>query len=1027
MLTAQDIERILNEYVDRFVPATLRWKYHLMLVKGGPEYPHLSEQSHFAHIVNGAFGLVQLLGFLVDQGVPVPGLNEASLRKALALYTVHDLHKDREVKLEGTSSFSIPLDRLREEYERLKLDQFAEVDEYLMRAANVHKRSSKHGDLLISDDPEASRLWLLVRIADTLASVKTPEEAVISLQGYLTDLGPFFAPKSPPGRYALYYHQIKDVRGVLTHLIHQATAAQLREAYGFYPLLYFATGTLYVGPGQIEAPDRDVFIQGVIDDVLEALTRYASTGAKEAALSGLRRTRYDFEDFVYSFADVATLLEIAKGRASGTKGKIEDDIDSLLKKKDLPEDWGRENVEQRLDIDLDQPDAFMDHWYRARYYLLYADKLLRKLHPEDTVAWFLSAFPVPPEAGDQLRQVADVWRKGGPGKYVVPAAYHFLKGPAFKERSAEALPPERVLDEIHQYTLKQMRKLDTRVARQGVVYDLGFRQDLGIYLDQRLHLSFSPEVQLSSDALTAYRRPKRKGHSREMCSLCNRRSEYAQPLRTGILDDFGRVFSNRVLPAEEAPQGNRTWCPICHLEFIFRKLLGVGLPGSASYGNSYRIYLYVLPTFSFTPEHLKLFQPLLDLFQQVTHLPIRDYGGDAPGAPRLWLERRELDPYLVEDLMEVFNRQTAKIAEWGGRGYVGERLHTTPVRAEPHYYLIVWEKAARDQERDDTRIATRTEAWAKALFAATVISGLTSCKVYVTERPYLPMVDPADLKPTITLDSPPPALRGLLGGRTDVVSLYGRERGERSGLETVLDLSAALWTVTTNLRPDKDKNIAGRLGRLNRDPLAGAHFYKEYGRENKGESPYPTLTTACETLLDIRGGEMMGLVERIADKSLEIALPLQPRGASRRGKARRYELVFREAVSAMRKAQRLIPEMRKAAIGGQPPSEQSIAELKRLTAGTLLKGLERRQDSKRGEVFVRPWGDDLGQRIEEFVDILVNDVYLERAKGNFARFLRLENSLADGIYYYTDRNLSRIWDEHKAQKAAAEAASETEQ
>ena len=164
---------------------------------------------------------------------------------------------------------------------------------------------------------------------------------------------------------------------------------------------------------------------------------------------------------------------------------------------------------------------------------------------------------------------------------------------------------------------------------------------------------------------------------------------------------------------------------------------------------------------------------------------------------------------------------------------------------------------------------------------------------------------------------------------------------------------------------------------------------------------------------------MMDLVERIASKSLEIALP---RGATRRGKARRYELVFREAVSAMRKAQQMIPEMREAAIGGRRPSEQSIAELKRLTAGTLLKGLERRQVSGRGEIFIRAWGDELGRLVGEFIDILVDEVYLGRAGGSFARFLRLENSLADGIYYYTDRNLSRLWEEHKQQKVASEAA-----
>ena len=162
----------------------------------------------------------------------------------------------------------------------------------------------------------------------------------------------------------------------------------------------------------------------------------------------------------------------------------------------------------------------------------------------------------------------------------------------------------------------------------------------------------------------------------------------------------------------------------------------------------------------------------------------------------------------------------------------------------------------------------------------------------------------------------------------------------------------------------------------------------------------------------------MDLVEKVAEKSLEIALP---RGMSGRGKARRYELVFREGVAAMRKAQKVIPEMRKTALTGKRAAPESIAELKRLAAGTLLKGLERRQESKRGEIFVRAWGKELGRLVGEFMDILIDDLYLGRAGGSFARFVRLENSLADGIYYYTDRNLSRLWSEYQQQKAARQA------
>lgn len=158
----------------------------------------------------------------------------------------------------------------------------------------------------------------------------------------------------------------------------------------------------------------------------------------------------------------------------------------------------------------------------------------------------------------------------------------------------------------------------------------------------------------------------------------------------------------------------------------------------------------------------------------------------------------------------------------------------------------------------------------------------------------------------------------------------------------------------------------------------------------------------------------MDLVERIAGKSLEIALP---RSRARRGKAHRYEFVFREGVSAMRKAQALIPEMRAAAVTGKRPSGQAVSELKTLTAGTLLKALERRQKRDHSDITVRAWGDELTTLTGEFVDILVDEVYLRRARGSFAQFLRLENSLADGIFYYTDRHLDEAWSQYKDQKS----------
>jgi CRISPR type I-D-associated protein Csc3/Cas10d len=263
MLTIEVLENVLDQYVQRFIPAMQRWRYHLILAKGGMEYAHLSEQSMFGHVVNGSFSLARLLRFVAEKKLPIYGLNELTIRQALALYTIHDTHKLGGFEKMGGSEFSLPLERLREEYNKLGLDQFADVDEHLMRAANVSKRSQYQGDILLGEE-KGSLLWLLVRLADTMASMVNVRE-IGTLEGYLRQFAPEFA--SRMGRYGLYSHEVRDVRGVLTNLVHSAIAQRLEAENGFYPLLFFATGTLYLGPNQSPNFDRPTFIDSMVESV----------------------------------------------------------------------------------------------------------------------------------------------------------------------------------------------------------------------------------------------------------------------------------------------------------------------------------------------------------------------------------------------------------------------------------------------------------------------------------------------------------------------------------------------------------------------------------------------------------------------------------------------------------------------------------------------------------------------------------------------------------------------------------------
>lgn len=1023
MLTHEALQTILDDYTEQIVPVMYRSKYHLRLAKGGPDFAYLPEQSFFVHLINGVFGLARLLTFIIEHKIVVRGLDEQMVRKAVALFCVHDVHKLGGFEQIGSSEFSIPLERLRQEWDVLGLTAFAgDVDEHLMRAINVSRRSPYQGDLLLSDDPQANKLWLLKSIADNMASAKNPLEAVSSLEGtdYLKSLAPEFGTS-----WRLYAHELRDIRGVVTNLIHGATGAQLQQQFGFFDLLHFPTGTLYLGPKRIAEFERGVFITTLVDDVLNGLQPEPDL-KKSYAAEGLRRKNFDFQSYVYSFADIGTLLEIVLEETQRTKPdakSISDDVAQIARKDKTPEGWA-DQFEKRFEVSLNESKAFNEHWSLARRYLLYVDTLLHALSPQqDRLAWYAETFGISVQTLTHLREDEKLLASGGPGKHIVVPAYHFLRGAAFVERSAEATDIQSVIAELHTHTLKALQRVDTQEGRLAAIEELGFRADLQIYLDEHLSLSLAPEAHLPDDALADYANRKKKGHSPSVCSICNRVSEYTQPLRTDVLGDFGRVFSNRVLPASEAPGGLRPWCPICHLEFIFRRFAGLAVAGA--YEQSYRINLYVFPAFSFTPYHTQLLDKLLKPLREVSTVPVRDYGPDSIGVPRQWIARRELDPEWVDAVQTVLDRESARIA--ARANYVGETLRTART-LQANYLLAPWEKAVRDREKDDALIPTHTEAWAKATYIAAIIASLTGCRVFVTPRPYMPIADPSELKATVTLDAPPAAIAKLLGNEqdqklkawTDSISLYGIEEGRASGLERALDLFSALWVVTAEVHKakgsTKDKHIAERLGELMTNPLAGAHFYKEYARLNEDATPFPTLATACAILIEHLGGLMKDIVQQLSDLSLRIWEPdwKAGRGKAGRGKAHDYEWVFRETVTAIQNSFALIPESRAAIVTGKPLPPEALEAVKKIAAGTVLKGLQRRLDRRDGYF---PELQQLAALVGEFVALVVDEIFVKRAGGSVSQFVRLENRLADGLYYLTDRYKAKKFEERKAEKA----------
>lgn len=1018
------MEAPLRDYVEQVLPRLWKRGYHLRLAKGGAGYRHLSEQTMFAHVLNGAFGFSRLWAWLDREGL-LP-YDETQHRQFLSLWTTHDLYKLTDERL-GTSTFSLEEKTITAEVEALGLSDFAETTWRQHRAAMVGDPSPYQGDLALCP-PGTQRLLDMVHVADALASITSPQETggvwndLLKLSPRLKD-------------YVLYWHELSDIRGILTNQIHHAVATTLEQEHGLFPVLFFASGVLYIGRKELPSVDRARLCEKVADKVLSIL----QPGDVKIDIAQARRrgNPFRFEPFVFAIVPWKEVLRFGYQQALRKPSKKF--YAELIKKwfvkprkKELPYPDAAAMQKALGVTDLLDNADFNQRWNAVTTYLDFADGVVEVCanlkRPAERVRWFAQALDLSASLADELEPKAalfDAFTGGKACGYTVPLAYHWLMGKDFASRPAITQDLGEVLNTLDERVKHALKGVQPSEVGRRVLENLHVRDDLLAYLNERLSLSFALERTLETDPLPTYAQRKRQSHTK-LCSLCGRVSEWMQPIQTAVFADSAQEFSNRLLPRPTTQQ-RRQWCPVCSLEFTLRLLSGISPPPNVDTGKSRRLYLYVLPTYSFTPEYVQMFGGrVLRPFQEVTALQLRDSSKDAPSHAHLWVERRAFDDEMVEQVIGVFERQAKWVAQpmrQDGRWSRGERFFTVQrhALAQPNYLLFVWEKTCyggrrTQQEEREGRIPTASEMWAKVAFGASLLAGLTGSKVYVTERPYLPVSDVGSLKPTVILDSPHNVLRSVLT-REVASGEANRPRVSASpddsaapasaSLLEVLDVMASLWLVNSELkarteRTTKDKHIAERLKELGANPLAGAFFYRQYARLNDDATPSPIYTQACSILLERKGGKMMNIAKELAERSLALFLPSQ---TPRRGKAHRYEVVFRDAVDAIRKASSHC---------------HCPDEIKTCAAGTVLKALERRQQSRRRGGIVNPTGDDLNQLTVGFIALLVDEVLMKRANGSIATFNRMANQLADAIYFEIERELPERWKRWKEQRASRE-------
>jgi hypothetical protein len=1065
---------ILRDYLrDYAVPAMLEqgWAFKAAKSYGwqgqrGPEY-HI-DQPLRTHIINGLYALTRVLEYL--QKKEYYRISETEFKRTLVLYTMHDAYKDIEIATTrmGKSDFSIPLIELDKLLEKMRLRDFVHVKAEDIRAASVSLQSTRVADLA-SCTHGISHLLTLVHLADAFASQQTARDcktaqnrlreitrsdAITSRQNermsQRTGISAQAQDMKPP--LAFYYHELNEYRGLSTLLIHQATE-QVLDKFGLYPILYFANAILYLGPEGIALD-----VEGLQDNIAANLFTQVRQGANSESPTIAReacdpRKGLKFEKYAYLFCKLEDLLgaAIESTTLTNSSGFVSKLLANRIEKKKYkqPEDFY--NCYD-IPANTDETEAYAKRWLAASKMVMAVENIAEALVPGNTIEWLFSTFNTPKHIATAVQQNIKVLRDGGVADHCMIVAYHWLIKTHFhtNQRSwleVETVDVQRAMAKLSLQALEKYGKDEHLLA--FVEKELGFQSDAESYLRANLTFSFSPERLQDEDPLKEYEKERKQSHKR-ICIICNRLitskvDKKSTEIKTNVAEQQALVFSNKRLPSSEV-SSMMVWCPICYLEFMLRKLSGQSYPAGSDYNASYRLYLYVLPDYSFTPQ---LWQSIGEELLQdnfyaektvVSKLILRG-SKDEPGLPTQWLRQRTVDQGWLEQVRAMFADQATRMKmpskEGKPRSKRGDRI--TFSFNSPNYMLITYDNVVA-KSADPGLLPTHIEVWTKALYAATLIHLLTGARVYITDKPYLTITHPEEMKTIIEMEGLHPLLYGLLPShRTDTeISDVDQRASESSArlsitsLQVMLDLLASVWEVNAalyrgklNERRNLDKQVASVLEEVKTNYLAGATFYKM--RERDKNAPYEAFTRACQILLpqvgdqfdeirrdlytngyelmiDKEGGDMMNLAQRITDTSLKLYLPI----TQKEGRAHRYESIFRTGVEAIK-------------INASAEDEELMARV----AGNILKRLDRISGG------VCPiYGDRRVETVKEFAELLVNDLFNQLCGRSVSKLTHQENHIADAIYFLTAQQIGARWDEHKKQhpkKAGLAAATGDEE
>jgi CRISPR-associated protein Csc3 len=554
------------------------------------------DQSMVTHILNGVFAGMRL----AEKLPPAKALSDLEKKLWLLGFIAHDYTKVYGIEIKA-GNIQVIREIITCLGQQMNFADFLpdwnnHLDDIVFLAQNTQTVEGANLDIMsfanLQTHPRRLEVMrLLSSIADILVHVTNPCEVVrvgsdgrdraANLRDKMNIL--FGAGRAP----RLTYHQLTEVRGLISNLINNAVMNSLtaRDCEAF---LFFPNGVVYLTPTEFSKPEIGTIVDAVWSHIKEIIGDSEGFGVRRGG------TGFVASSALYEIIGFDGVLKTAQRKAMQLNGSYatsrlygyftgQSDND-LLKQLDGNKDLVKEKQvaliqEQRVpsDIRVDRLAEFLTFVQRA-----VRDSFRGK---SDVTPLLLATLKL-----DSITAPEEAMRnKGGTafGWFYVGACY-LKQCPGTDESDLEALMYEVVESVLQWVEAKELKRKSISTAT--------IEADVKDYLVGTLEIDglSHPQENLTrfADELASYRR--NKDEKRPLCSLCSTPYQGVGQEATEI-PFINQQYSNKNPMSTSAIL--RGVCPVCRIEMILRRVL----QPDAQQGNK-PIHLFLYPTYFFTPE-----------------------------------------------------------------------------------------------------------------------------------------------------------------------------------------------------------------------------------------------------------------------------------------------------------------------------------------------------------------------------------------------------------------------------------------